>query len=62
MDLSGAAFTFSKTTLDDVLARYSVKAEGSASTTNKTPASVKTAVSTASTPASTATSRTTSAT
>ena len=38
--------TFSKTTLEDILARYSVKAEGSASTTNKTPASVKTALST----------------
>jgi len=38
--------TFSTTTMEDVLARYSVKAKGSTSTTNKTPASVSTAMST----------------
>jgi hypothetical protein len=37
--------TFSKTTLEDILARYTVKAQGSTSTTNKTPHSVKTALS-----------------
>ena len=37
---------FSKATLEDIVARYSFKTEGSTSTTNKTPASVKTAMST----------------
>jgi len=36
---------FSMTTMEDILARYSVKAANSVSTTNKTPASVKTAMS-----------------
>ena len=36
---------FSRTTMDDILARYSVKAAASASTTNKAPASVKTQLS-----------------
>ena len=31
--------TFSMTTMEDILARYSVKAANSVSTTNKTPAS-----------------------
>ena len=35
--------SFSKTTLEDIVARYSVKAKSSTSTTNKTPASVRTA-------------------
>eukprot|EP01048_Picozoa_sp_COSAG05_P011040 COSAG05_NODE_1013_length_6190_cov_4.171236_11_plen_200_part_00 len=37
--------SFSKTTLEDIVARYSVKAKSSTSTTNKTPASVRTALS-----------------
>jgi len=37
--------TFSTTTMEDILARYSVKAANSVSTTNKTPASVKTTMS-----------------
>ena len=37
--------SFSKTTLEDIIARYSVKAQASTSTTNKTPASVRTALS-----------------
>ena len=39
MDLK---ITFSKATLEDIVARYSAKREASTSTTNKTPASVKT--------------------
>ena len=49
MDLTQIVNTeidFSKATLEDILARYSVKAKGSTSTTNKTPASVSTAMST----------------
>ena len=49
MDLSQAMtsnITFSKATLEDIIARYSVKTQGRASTANKTPASVKTAMST----------------
>ena len=38
--------SFSKATLDDILSRYSIKAKDSTSTTNKTPATVKTALST----------------
>ena len=48
MDLSqivNTEITFSTTTMEDVLARYSVKAKDSTSTTNKTPASVKTTMS-----------------
>ena len=44
-DLMNPQITFSKTTMDDILARYSVKAAASASTTNKVPASVKTQLS-----------------
>jgi hypothetical protein len=33
-DLMNPEITFSKTTMDDILARYSVKAAASASTTN----------------------------
>ena len=49
MDLSQVMtsnITFSKATLEDIIARYSVKTQGRASTANKTPASVKTAMST----------------
>ena len=48
MDLTQIVNTeidFSKATLEDILARYSVKAKGTTSTTNKTPASVRTALS-----------------
>jgi hypothetical protein len=48
MDLSrllNSNVSFSKTTLEDIIARYSVKAQGSTSTTNKTPASVATTMS-----------------
>ena len=48
MDLTqvmNTELTFSTTTMEDILARYSVKAKGSTSTTNKTPASVKTTMS-----------------
>ena len=44
-NLMNPQITFSKTTMDDILARYSVKAAASASTTNKAPASVKTQLS-----------------
>ena len=46
-DLMNPQITFSKTTMDDILARsrYSVKAAASTSTTNKVPASVKTQLS-----------------
>ena len=49
MDLTQVMNTdmvFSIATMDDILARYSVKAKGSTSTTNKTPATVKTTMST----------------
>ena len=45
MDLSQLVnpnVSFSKTTLEDIIARYSVKAKSSTSTTNKTPASIRT--------------------
>ena len=48
MDLSqivNSNVSFSKTTLEDIVARYSVKAQASTSTTNKTPASVRTTLS-----------------
>ena len=48
MDLSQIVnpnVSFSKTTLEDIVARYSVKAKSSTSTTNKTPASVRTTLS-----------------
>ena len=48
MDLSqivNSNVPFSKTTLEDIVARYSVKAKSSTSTTNKTPASVRTTLS-----------------
>ena len=47
MDLTQIVNTdidFSKATLEDILARYSVKSKGTTSTTNKTPASVRTAL------------------
>ena len=48
MDLSqivNSNVSFRKTTLEDIVARYLVKAKSSTSTTNKTPASVRTALS-----------------
>ena len=48
MDISqivNSNVSFSKTTLEDIVARYSVKAQASTSTTNKTPASVRTTLS-----------------
>jgi hypothetical protein len=44
-ELVNPKVNFSKTTLEDVLARYTVKNKDSTSTTNKTPQSVKTALS-----------------
>ena len=37
--------SFSKTTLEDIIARYSAKAQSNASSINKTPASVRTTLS-----------------
>eukprot|EP01047_Picozoa_sp_COSAG01_P033070 COSAG01_NODE_2418_length_7734_cov_8.527570_3_plen_68_part_00 len=48
MDLSqfvNPNVTFSKVTLEDILARYTVKNEGSTGTTNKTQQSVRTTLS-----------------
>ena len=48
MDLSqlvNSNVSFSKTTLEDIVARYSVKAKSSTSTNNKPPASVRTTLS-----------------
>eukprot|EP01047_Picozoa_sp_COSAG01_P045791 COSAG01_NODE_4246_length_5209_cov_23.270841_4_plen_129_part_01 len=44
-ELVNPKVSFSKTTLEDILARYTVKNKDSTSTTNKTPQSVKTALS-----------------